>query len=837
LPNQPPQKIPLQHSPVTIGRQAGNDIVLPVPYVSAKHGRLDRQGQNWRYTDLGSTNGTFINGKRTPSTTLNDGDVLRIGDSQGNSVSLTFRGSGSAGAPSGTIRIGTTTLQTQSTLLIGRDPQADIHLPAPVVSWHHAKLQRTPKGHVLIDQNSTNGTFVNGKRLTQPLLLSQGAKVQIGPFKLVYEASKLEKYATRGGMRLDGTQITRVVGRGNNRKKILHDINITIHPREFVALVGPSGAGKSTLLMALNGFARAEGAVRVDGDNLYQHFDLYRSLIGYVPQDDIIHKELTVGNALRYAAKLRLPPDTSDREIQQRIDNVLKQVGMIGQKEQVISRLSGGQRKRVSIAAELLAEPPLFFLDEPTSGLDPGLEKQMMETLRYLADQGQTILLVTHATANITQCDHVCFLSQGRLVYFGPPEEAFQFFKVSSDDFADIYNKLDDADPKQAQAQAIDWERRFRQSPYYKRYVRNRQKQAPKAKQKAPIQKKTSTHPRINPLRQFGVLCRRYLDLVLRDRLLSTVLIAIMPIIGVLLLIISESNWLIGDSQQTIKDQLAAELAAGEKSATYAIAGSSQRLLFMMALAAVLLGLFAAAYEIVKERSVYQRERMVSLQLIPYLSSKVVVLGGFALFQCFLLLLVISLKVEIPSDGVFLPAPVEIYITLVIGTLAAIMMGMTISALAPNTNSVIYIVLLALFFQIIFAGVIFDLPNAAGELSRLTLTRWVMEGLGSSVDMHQLNTLTQTRFQPDPMTREISTEIDKPVIKSKTTCEIVTEPETITQTQTFTPTAQTIASEQEFQINYTPSAAHLCWTWILLLGFGIASGTGTLVILKRQDVG
>ena len=188
----------------------------------------------------------------------------------------------------------------------------------------------------------------------------------------------------------------------------------------------------------------------VNGDDLYRHFDLYRTMVGYVPQDDIIHRDLTVINALRYAAQLRLPPDTSAEEIEQRIDKVLEQVEMVGQKEQVVSSLSGGQRKRVSIAAELLAEPNLFFLDEPTSGLDPGLEKKMMHTLRRLADGGRTIVLVTHATANIVQCDHVCFLSQGRMVYFGPPEEALDYFGVTSGDFADIYAQLDDPDPSRA---------------------------------------------------------------------------------------------------------------------------------------------------------------------------------------------------------------------------------------------------------------------------------------------------------------------------------------------------------------------------------------------------
>ncbi len=361
MPGQPLQETPLDRPAFSIGRKPDNDVVLPPKYISGHHGRLERQGTLWHYVDLGSANGTFVNGQRVQSAVLCDGDIMRIGDPQGNSVSLTFRAAGEGGAPAlipGTIRMGVTALGTKPTLVIGRNPQADIHLPAPVVSWQHARLDRTTRGHVITDLHSTNGTFANGQRLVRPHLLQRGDVVQIGPFKLVYEAAGLQQYAATGGMRLDGVHLTREVGRGARQKRILKDISISVFPRDFVALVGASGAGKSTLLMALNGFARAQGQVLVNGDDLYQHFDLYRTMIGYVPQDDIIHKELTVANALCYAARLRLPPDTSAQEIERRIDTVLQRVGMTGQKNQVVSSLSGGQRKRVSIAVELLAEPP-----------------------------------------------------------------------------------------------------------------------------------------------------------------------------------------------------------------------------------------------------------------------------------------------------------------------------------------------------------------------------------------------------------------------------------------------------------------------------------------------
>lgn len=877
IPGQSVQEVVLNRSAFAIGRHADNDIVLPLPYVSGHHGRLEKRGANWFYTDLGSTNGTFHNGKQVSPhrpVSLQDGDILRIGDPQGNSVGLTFR-AGTVGAPAGvpvsvpaappvpggTIHIGSTALGAKTSLLIGRNPQADIPLQAPTVSWQHARLDRTPQGYVITDLGSTNGTFVNGQRLTGPCLIRPGDMVQIGPFRLAYEATGIQQYAATGGMRLDGIRLTREVGRGTRRKRILEDVNISVLPREFVALVGASGAGKTTLMMALNGFVRADqGQVLVNGDDLYQHFDLYRTLIGYVPQDDIIHKDLTVADALRYAARLRLPPDTSAQEIEQRIDQVLGEVGMLAQKNQVISSLSGGQRKRVNIAVELLADPRLFFLDEPTSGLDPGLEKKMMHTLRHLADGGRTVVLVTHATANITQCDHVCFMAQGRMVYFGPPHEALNFFGVTSGDFADIYAQLDDPNPKIARQKAAEWEQRFKVSPQYQKYVASRIQAVPQVQRQA-ARAAAGKRPRVNLFLQFFVLTRRYLSLVLRDRLLLTVLLAVMPVIALLLLLIAESHWLVGNTPAEIEQQLAG-VVAGE-SVSYSVVGKSQTLLLMLALASVLLGLFGSAYEIVKERPIYLRERMVTLRLLPYLGSKVAVLGAFAFLQCLLFLLVVALKIRLPKEGVILPAPIEVYLTLVMGAWAAILLGLMVSALVPNTNSVIYVILLLLFFQIIFSGALFELPEGTRGLSVLTLSRWTTEALGTSANLEYLNTLSRTRFLPEP--REVSVDVEKPAddwepvtvvtqtqqlavpcpggiqvtvpisVPQVTMNEMVTVTETVTQT--VEPEPVDVTPTYDFQIDYTRSRAHLFKDWGILVGYMVVFGVGTLIALKRRDVG
>src|SRR5581483_1874756 len=211
-----------------------------------------------------------------------------------------------------------------------------------------------------------------------------------------------------------------------------------------------------------------EGNVLYNGVDYYHNLAAFNTQLGYVPQEDIVHRELTVERALYYAARLRLPGDFTREQIQWRIDEVLEDVEMTERRGLLVSKLSGGQRKRVSIALELLANPSVFFLDEPTSGLDPGLDRKMMSLLRRLADRGRTVILVTHATNNINACDYVCFLAQGgRLAYFGPPNEAKAFFAKT--DFAEIYSTLEPTKeqpdiPQQA-------EERFRASPDYQRYV------------------------------------------------------------------------------------------------------------------------------------------------------------------------------------------------------------------------------------------------------------------------------------------------------------------------------------------------------------------------------
>ena len=856
-PGKPPQTFPITKPIITIGRSPQNDLIIDSPVVSRQHAELKQQGSEYYLHDLGSTNGSVVNGKmvqRGQSPPLHDGTIIRIGDAQGNSVGITFQKTAVGKSHLGTIKLGQLNIDPMTTYTIGRDPANQVHLDHPSVSRRHAEVRQTAAGAVLRDLGSANGTYINGQSLRGKRQLNNGDVIQIGPFKLVHDQAGLTQYTPDGNYQLDAGNLMRTVNIGgavakltgdkSKQKVILNDISLSVHPKEFIALVGGSGAGKSTLMKAMSGFSPADqGTILINGDDLYKNFAAYRSILGYVPQDDIIHGQLTVMGALTYAAELRMP-DATASEIKGRIQKALKEVDMVDHVDKQVNKLSGGQRKRVSIASELLADPGLFFLDEPTSGLDPGLEKKMMYTLRQLADQGRTIVLVTHATANIDQCTHVAFLAEGRLAYYGPPQEAKQFFD-NAPDFSDIYTNLSQpinptALPSQYQpyyqelmaknmlpshVTAAMWERRYRDSSQYQQYVTGRLQKG------GASSSSTATGPQANQqismFKQFGVLSRRYFNLIRRDTMSLVVLLAVMPVIALLLLVMADKYDLVGRNTREIRDAIAEDIEEARNNENrrddeeqfqgiYQVVGSTQRVLFMVALAGTLLGLFAASYEIVKEDPIYQRERMVNLKIPPYLLSKLAVMAGFALLQSALLLIVLSFKLDFPAKGVFLPSGIEMYITIFLATLASISMGLLISAVVKSDGMVIYVILLVLFVQILFAGAIFEIPAAAKPVSYMTTTRWAMEALGDTVDMEKLKELGGGCLES-----EAGLPPGVPEPEGRGYCE---------DGQTMIPAAY------EFNVNYDASFWHLLSRWLVLVLFtAVFIGTAAWV-QKRKDV-
>lgn len=651
-------------------------------------------------------------------------------------------------------------------LFIGRAPDNQVVLNHPQVSAHHARLERLQDGaHRLIDLRSTNHVYVNGQRV-KAQVLKEGDQVGIGPFQFVYTGQALTQQDGSESIRIDALHLKQY---RSWHTSLLHDISLPIPAHSFVALVGGSGVGKTALLNALSGLQLANrGKVLYNGQDYYRHLDDFSTQIGYVPQDDIMHSRLRVADALFYTARLRLPNDFTRAQIKERVDEVLADVELTSRRRHLVGSLSGGERKRVSIALELLANPSVFFLDEPSAGLDPGLDLKMVSLLRDLADKGHTIVLVTHATENIDVCDAICFLAQGgRLAFYGSPQEAKTYFGTPK--FSEMYAALqptpEEKDvPKQA-------EERFKQSPYYQQHVVEPLKQHLEAE---PEERELPTRfkliRRAHPWKQFSLLTRRYLHLLTNDGGNLLLLLLQAPVIGAILYLLAlhgtfdstsiatcplhadpvhGTGRIVSISCQKVVNLLnssAGTAFANQQGQTKqqllesAIAPNSginaQTLIFLMAFTAVFFGCINGAREIVKEAPIYRRERMVNLGIAPYLFSKVVVLGIFCLMQSAIIVYCVNLKTPF-HQGIFLPIIVEIAVTMMHSSLAGLMIGLAISALAPNTDRALSMVPLLLLPQVIFSGAVFKLDTpilqAVGDLFAV---RWAMAGMGSSVGLH-----------------------------------------------------------------------------------------------------
>lgn len=618
-------------------------------------------------------------------------------------------------------------------VVLGRSANADLELDSPTVSRRHATVESDDRGRYILRDYSTNGVFVNRQRVNTSAILAPGDLIQIGPYTFVLQDDELVLVNRGDNIRLQAKNIVKIV-RNKERQplRLLNDLSVAIEPGQFAALVGGSGAGKSTFMKALLGIEPiTEGTVYLNGDNLKKNFNIYRTLIGYVPQYDIIHTHLKVKEVLYYAAKLRLPPDIN---IEQVVQRTLEQIELVERQDNLVKNLSGGQLKRVSIGVELLADPKLFFLDEPTSGLDPGLDKKMMELLRKLANEGRTIILVTHATANITLCDRLVFLGLGgNLCYFGPPDKAIEFFQIDSGNFADIYVKLES---KEAVAEESD---RFRHSEYYEEYVNARLSEVEREVHSDSKQVKRSF------LQQLSILTQRYLKLLLRDPVNLALSLLTAPL-GIALIAIAVQNKipLVGSPE-------------------FDRAALARKVLFVFTCAAIWVGLASSLQEIVKESAIYLRERLVNLRLFSYLGSKILTLGGMALIQSFLISLVVFLCFKSPDPKLILnydspqptlipiPWSIGVFITTFLTLLTSISLGLMVSASVKNSTQASSSLPLLLLPQIIFAGVLFDMTAIGKYISWLMLSRWSVGAYGILADVNNLVPLLKSETEENPI--------------------------------------------------------------------------------------
>ncbi|HEX5939177.1 MAG TPA: ATP-binding cassette domain-containing protein, partial [Dehalococcoidia bacterium] len=594
-------------------------------------------------------------------------------------------------------------------MTIGRFESNDLVIPDPQVEGVHATLTHTDNGWLLTDEGSASGTYVNHRRV-QEARLRDGDEIWIGTTRVFLDGLTVKSFVGREGTRIDAVGLSRIGARGN---KILDNVSIAIQPGEFVALVGGSGTGKTSLLHALNGFAPAdEGSVFYNGLSLYENAALFRSVLGYVPQDDIVHPELTPERTLFYAAKLRLPADTSDDEIHARIEQVLNEVGLTERRNTEIRHLSGGQRKRVSLAVELLSRPSAFYLDEPTSGLDPALEGRMMALFKDLTDSGATVVVSTHVTQNLHLCDKLAWMGPGgRLVFFGSPPEALRHFKVQT--FGQIYDLVTDEESSAEMATTFQESTTYRvnlEEPLAALRDGSRAQEAPAEAPPIPI-------ARGGFMRQLFWLTRRYSDVLVRDRHNLALLLIQAPAIALALLILFDP------------DVFALDIADGGD------ARRAMTALHMLGVSAIFLGASNAAREIAKEGAVYKRERLVGVGVVPYVLSKVGVLSLLCLIQSAALLGITLLRIDFEASTV---DTLGVFIALFLAALAGLSMGLLASAVTGNSDRAMAVVPLLVIPQLIFDGTLVPIDQMlepAKIIAQVTISKWFLELAGALTNL------------------------------------------------------------------------------------------------------
>jgi ABC-type multidrug transport system ATPase subunit/pSer/pThr/pTyr-binding forkhead associated (FHA) protein len=651
------------------GLQIGRDgsrcqLVLEHPSVSALHAQLSFNEGRVLLTDR-STNGTFVNGLRMVSGELHDGDYITFGRYAGKS--LIFK---SGLEPQ--LKIEKVGLD-KDCITIGRDASNDVVIDHPVVSKRHAEIIKRDGKVILVDLGSTNGTFVNGIKVKRHQL-QELDRIVIGPSELHFSGASLSHAPDTRVVRLDSVGVTfQVTDRTSGKPKLLlDDISLVVKPKELIGLLGPSGAGKTTLMNALNGFVKpTSGQVWYNGEDLYRNLQALKSTIGFVPQEDIMHRQLSVRRCLYYAAKLRLPEDVSDDEVHRRVEAMLDTLKLESQRwDNPVSTLSGGQRKRVSLGIELLPKPGVLFLDEPTAGLDPRTETLMMMLFRQLANQGSTIIITTHLLASFGVLDKVVVLLQGRLAYYGPGTKFLQYFKAEAP--PDVYDDLTD---NNTAPYSLELKRRYAESDLYKELIAQPQTAIPAEKSPSPPTPAPAAGTRGKgfSLHQFKVLLQRNWELKFMDRGQTLLLFLQAPIIALLV-------------------------------AFMATKPNQVETLFMAIFAALWFGCSNAVREIVDEQTVYRRERQTGLKIPSYILSKLAVLSFVALAQC-VSVVVILLAVH-RALALSLPEVVGaigiMFLVAVNGTL----IGLLISSLVSSPEKALSLFPLVLIPELLLCGLI-----------------------------------------------------------------------------------------------------------------------------------
>ncbi len=587
---------------------------------------------------------------------------------------------------------------------IGRATDNDIVIQDVLASRHHAFLTQSPLGTEIRDAHSVNGTFVNGVRVGSAVL-NEGDVVTIGNVDLVFTRDTLVR-RTEAATSTGGLEVNAVTFTVDQGKQLLDHISLTARPGTLTAIIGGSGAGKTTLSRVIAGYTSpSTGSVTFEGHNIHTEYASLRSRVGMVPQDDVVHRQLTVNQALGYAAELRLPPDTSKADRAQVVAQVLEELELTKHAETRVDKLSGGQRKRASVALELLTGPSLLILDEPTSGLDPALDRQVMMMLRQLADAGRVVLVVTHSVAYLDVCDQILLLAPGgKTAFLGPPSQIGA--AMGTTNWADIFAKVG-ADPDEAN-------RRF--------LAEN--KPAPASTSEASPSGDLGEPVHTNVLRQLSTVARRQVRLVISDRG-YTVFLALLPfLMGVLTLTVrGKTGYGMGDPLSNSPNQ-------------------PDQILVMLTVGAVFMGTALTIRDLVGERPIFKREQAVGLSTAAYLAAKIGVFSTFAILQAAITTAISVIGWGKPlSDAVLLgDVRFELFVCVATTCVASALLGMALSAIAKSQDQIMPFLVIAIMSQLVFCGGLIWVTGRAvlDQLSWLTPARWGYAAAASTIDTHRL---------------------------------------------------------------------------------------------------
>ncbi|WP_201791224.1 ATP-binding cassette domain-containing protein, partial [Mycobacterium avium] len=587
---------------------------------------------------------------------------------------------------------------------IGRATDNDIVIQDVLASRHHAFLIQTPLGTEIRDAHSVNGTFVNGVRVGSAVL-TEGDVVTIGNVDLVFTRDGLIR-RTEAATRSGGLEVNSVCYTVDHGKQLLDHISLTARPGTLTAIIGGSGAGKTTLSRLIVGYTTpTSGTVTFEGHNIHTEYASMRSRIGMVPQDDVVHRQLTVNQALGYAAELRLPPDTSKEERARVVAQVLEELDMTQHAETRVDKLSGGQRKRASVALELLTQPSLLLLDEPTSGLDPALDRQVMLMLRQLADAGRVVLVVTHSVSYLDVCDQILLIAPGgKTAFCGPPDQVEP--ALGTRNWADIFAKVG-ADPDEAN-------RRFKE--------RNQQSSQPPTPQ-SPAD--LGEPPQTDLWRQLSTIARRQVRLVVSDRG-YTIFLAVLP-------------FLIGALSLTVKGP---HPGLGPADPLGPAPTQPQYIMVLLNIGAVFMGTALTIRDLIGERAIFRREQAVGLSTTAYLLAKIAVFCVFATAQAAIATIIVRLGKGAPTahPQFFGNSTFSLFVTVAGTCIASAMLGLLLSALAQSNEQIMPLLVVSIMSQLVFSSGMIPVYQRIGleQLAWLTPARWGYAAGASSIDFPSL---------------------------------------------------------------------------------------------------